>query len=261
MDALVTGVSAGAGLILGAELEVVVERLGQRRPFDRPWWRCPSCAAPDRGLGLVPVANSVSLRRGCHACHERVDHPWRPVVLAVVSAAVLGGFAARIGPDVVLAAYAVLGLSLVAMSAIDLEHQIIPNRLIYPTLALLVPLFVLSSAVDDRWGSLARAAIGGAAAFVAFLLVHLAVPRGMGFGDVRLAGVIGFATGWLGLGHTFVAFLTAFVLGALVGVVAMAVSGAGRKTRIPFGPFLAVGAVVTVLGGGPVAHALFHRGM
>ncbi len=259
MHALVTGVSAGAGLLLGGELEVVVERLGERRPFDRPWWRCPSCATPYRGRGLVPVANALFLRRGCRSCRERVSHPWRPAVLGVVSAIVLGAFAARIGNDVVLAAYAVFGLSLVAMSAVDLERQIIPNRLVYSTLAALVPLFVLASAVDDRWGSLARAAIGGAAAFIAFLSVHFAVPRGMGFGDVRLAGVVGLATGWLGLGHTFVGFFTAFVLGAVVGIGAMAVSGAGRKTRIPFGPFLAAGAVVTVLWGSPVAHALFHH--
>jgi leader peptidase (prepilin peptidase)/N-methyltransferase len=180
-------------------------------------------------------------------------------VLGVVSAIVLGAFAARFGDDVVLAAYAVFGLSLVAMSAVDFERQIIPNRLVYSTLAVMVPLFVVASAVDDKWGLLARAAIAGAAAFVAFLLVHLAVPRGMGFGDVRLAGVVGFATGWLGLGHAFVGFFAAFVLGALVGIGAMVVSGAGRKTRIPFGPFLAAGAVVTILWGNPVAHALFHH--
>ena len=108
-------------------------------------------------------------------------------------------------------------------------------------------------------GIAGRAAIGGAAAFVAFLAVHLAVPRGMGFGDVRLAGVVGFATGWLGLGHAFVGFFTAFVLGAWSGSWPWRSSGGGRKTRIPFGPFLAAGAVVTVLWGSPVAHVLFHH--
>jgi leader peptidase (prepilin peptidase) / N-methyltransferase len=206
------------------------------------------------------VARSFLLRRGCPSCGQPVAHPWRPVVLGVVTAAVLGGLAARFGDDVVLAAYAILGVALVLMSAVDLEYQIIPNRIVYPTLAVMVPLFVVASAVDDRWGSLARAAIGGALAFGAFLAIHLAVPRGMGFGDVRLAGVLGFATGWLGLGHTFVGFFAAFVLGAVIGVAAMAVSGAGRKTRIPFGPFLAAGAVLTVLWGSPVAHALFHPG-
>src|SRR3984957_4585717 len=200
MHALVTGGSAGAGLLLGGELEIVVERLAERRGFDRPWWRCPSCATPYRGRGLVPVANALFLRRGCRSCRERVSHPWRPVLLGVVTAVVLGAFAARFGDDVVLSAYAVFGLSLVAMSAVDFERQIIPNRLIYFTLAVMVPLFVVSSAVGERWGSLARAAIGGASAFLAFLLVHLAVPRGMGFGDVRLAGGVGFATGGLGWG-------------------------------------------------------------
>jgi leader peptidase (prepilin peptidase) / N-methyltransferase len=260
MHALVTGVSAAGGLVLGDGLEVLVQRTGSRQPLDRPWWRCTSCGAAMRGWGLVPVVRSWAWRRSCPSCSEPAAHRWRPAVLAVVSAAVLGGFAARIGNDVVLAPFAVLGLSLVAISAVDLEHQIIPNRLVYPTLAVVAPLLVISSAVDDRWGSLARAAIAGAAAFVGFLVVHLAVPHGMGFGDVRLAGLVGLATGWLGLGHAFVGLLAAFILGALVGVAAMAIAGAGRKTRIPFGPFLAAGAVVTVLWGSPVAHALFHRG-
>jgi leader peptidase (prepilin peptidase)/N-methyltransferase len=168
--------------------------------------------------------------------------------------------AARIGADVVLAPLAVLGLGLVAISAVDLERQIIPNRLVYPTLGLMVPLLVVASAVDGDWGALTRAAIAGGGAFAAFYAVHAAVPRGMGFGDVRLAGVIGAATGWLGLGRAFVGFLAAFILGSVLGIVVMAVTGGGRKTRIPFGPFLAAGAWVTVLWGGPVAHALFHRG-
>ena len=82
----------------------------------------------------------------------------------------------------------------------------------------------------------------------------------MGFGDVRLAGVIGLATGWLGLGHAFVGFFAGFVLGAVIGIVFMVATGGGRKTKIPFGPFLAAGAVLSIVWGTPVAHALFHRG-
>ena len=261
MDALVTGVSAAGGVILGDGLDVLVERLGSRRPVDRPWWRCASCGQGATGLGLVPVVRVLARREPCGSCGQVAEHPGRPAVLAVVSGAVLGGFAVRFGADVALAAFAVFGLSLVAVSAVDLKRQIIPNRIIYPTLALLVPLLVLASAVDHQWGSLARAAIGGAASFVAFFVVHVIVPHGMGFGDVRLAGVIGLATGWLGLGHAFVALLGAFVLGAAIGVVAMVVTGAGRKARIPFGPFLAAGAVIAVVWGNPLAHALLHRGM
>ncbi|HLX89155.1 MAG TPA: A24 family peptidase [Acidimicrobiales bacterium] len=258
MDGLLTAVSAAGGLVLGDGLEVLVERVGAKESLAPPWWSCAGCGrARDHGA-RIPLAG-LGLRRRCPGCGERRPHGLRPVVLALVSAAVLGGLAARIGDDVVLAAYAVLALSLVAISAIDLERFIIPNRLVYPTLAVVAPLFVVASAVDDRWGSLARAAIAGAAAFVGFFAVHLAVPRGMGFGDVRLAGVIGLATGWLGLGHAFVAFFAAFLLGAVIGIGVMVASGGGRKTRIPFGPFMAAGAVVAVLWGNPVAHALFHH--
>jgi len=246
--------------VLGDGIEILVDRLGERRPLDRPYWRCPSCEAPATGLGLVPVARVLVRRRGCPQCGETVSHPLRPALLAVVSAAVLGAFAARIGADVVLAAYDVFGLSMVAISAVDLEKYIIPNRIIYPTLALMIPLFVVASAVDHRWGSFGRAAISGAVAFSGFFVLHVAVPKGMGFGDVRLAGVIGLAIGWLGFGHAFVGFFAGFVLGAAIGIVFIVVTGGGRKTRIPFGPFLAAGAVLSVVWGNPVAHALFHRG-
>jgi leader peptidase (prepilin peptidase)/N-methyltransferase len=260
MDALVTGVSAAGGFVLGDGLEILVERLGERRPLDRPWWRCPACEAPATGLGLVPVGRVLLRRRGCPACGVRVSHPLRPALLAVVSAAVLGAFAARFGADVVLAAYAVFGLSMVAISAVDLERYIIPNHIVYPTLALLIPLFVLASAVDHRWDALGKAAACGAFAFVGFFVLHVAVPKGMGFGDVRLAGVIGLATGWLGYGHAFVGFFAGFVLGAVIGIIFIVATGGGRKTKIPFGPFLAAGAVLSIVWGNPVAHALFHRG-
>jgi leader peptidase (prepilin peptidase)/N-methyltransferase len=259
MNALVTGVSAAGGFVIGDAMDVLVVRLGEHRPLDRPWWRCDACQAPATGLGLVPVARVLVRHRGCPACGVRGGYALRPAVLAVISALVLGAFGARFGADVVLAAYAVFGLSMVAISAVDLERYIIPSRIIYPTLALLVPLFVLASAVDHRWGSLERAAIAGAVGFVGFLVLNLVYPSGMGMGDVRLAGVIGLATGWLGLGHAFVGFFVGFVLGAVIGLIFIAATGGGRKTKIPFGPFLAAGAVLTVVWGSPAAHALFHH--
>ncbi len=228
MEAAVTGVCAAGGLVLGAPLEFVAERVAAR-------------------TSLAPPL--------------RIERGRRALVLGASSAVVCGAFAARLGDDVVLSAYCVLALALVAMSAVDLERYLIPNRILYPAAGLVLPLFVVSSAVDHRWGSLARAAIAAGAAFAAFLVVHLAVPQGMGFGDVRLAGLLGFATGWLGLGHAFVGFFAAFVLGAALGLGVMAAGRGGRKTRIPFGPFLAAGAVVSVLWGSPISNALFHRGM
>ena len=260
MDGLTTGLSIAGGLVVGDSLEIVVERLGSRVSFDRPWWRCASCGVTPGVAGLVPILRGVERSKGCAECGVRPAHPWRPAVMAFVCAAVLGGFSARIGDDASLAPFAVVGIALVAISAVDLERFIIPNRILYPTLALVAPLLVVSSAVDHRWGSLARAAIAGGAAFAGFFVVHVVVPRGMGYGDVRLAGLVGLSTGWLGLGHAFVAFLASFVLGALIGVLVMIATGGGRKTKIPFGPFLAAGVVVAVMWGGPLAQALFHRG-
>lgn len=254
-----TGVSAAGGLVLGDGLELLVERIGAKQSLAPPWLHCPACGQHPGPMAAVPLLRAT-VRRRCPHCAARTPYALRPLLMALVSGAVLGGLAARIGADVVLAAYALLALSLVAISAVDLERFIIPNRLVYPTLFVVGPLFVLASAVDDRWGSLARGAIAAAAALVGFFAVHVAVPRGMGLGDVRLAGLIGLASGWLGLGHAFVAFFAAFLLGALVGIGVMAVTGRGRKTRIPFGPFMAAGAIVSVLWGSPVAHALFHRG-
>ena len=207
------------------------------------------------GLAIGVLGEVVVVRRGPAGAHR-----FRPLAMAVLCAAVLAGFAVKFGADVALAPFCVLGVGLVAMSFVDLERYIIPNRILYPTLAVVAPLLVVASFVDHRWGSLARAAIAGAAAFSGFFAIHVAVPKGMGFGDVRLAGLTGMCSGWLGLGHAFLAFLFAFVLGAVFGVSFMAVTGGGRKTKIPFGPFLSAGTVLSVIFGSPVAHALFHRG-
>ena len=117
-----------------------------------------------------------------------------------------------------------------------------------------------SAAVDDTWHSLTGAVIAGAVAFGLFFALWWFIPRGMGFGDVRLAGVIGLTTGYLSLLHAYVAFLSGFVVGMLFGLAMMAVSSAGRKTRIPFAPSLSAGAVVGVFWGAQVAHGLFHTG-
>jgi leader peptidase (prepilin peptidase) / N-methyltransferase len=258
MDALLTGVAVVAGLLTGDLLEVVVERVVGREDWERPWWRCEACRAPATGLALVPLVRVVARARPCPSCATRAAHARRPAVLSLLAGGVLGVFAARIGADVALVAYCVFGLSLIAISAVDLETMRIPNRLVYPTFVVMVPLLALASAVDDRWGSLARAAVAGASAFVVFFAIHLLVPRGMGFGDVRLAALIGLGVGWLGLGHAFVAFFVAFVLGAVIGLTLVIVTGRGRGTRIAFGPFLSAGAVIAVAWGGPLADVLLH---
>ena len=160
----------------------------------------------------------------------------------------------------VLAPYCVFFAMLVTISVTDLTHRLVPRRLVYGGMALIVPLLVATAGLAGTWHDLVGSVVAGAVAFGLFFVVWWFVPRGMGFGDVRLGGAIGFTVGYLSLLHAYVAFLAGFVVGMLFGLVVMAVSSSGRRTRIPFAPSLAAGAVIAVLWGGHLAHGLFHSG-
>lgn len=186
--------------------------------------------------------------------------PARTAVSTLVTGGLFGAAAAHFGRDLVLAPFCVFFAMLVVVSITDLTHRLVPRRLIYGALALIVPLLVATAAVDHTWHDLTGALVAGAVAFGLFFAIWWFIPRGMGFGDVRLAGAIGFTTGWLSLLHAYVAFLAGFVVGMVFGLALMVVSSAGRKTRIPFAPSLSVGAVIAVLWGAHLAQTLFHSG-
>jgi leader peptidase (prepilin peptidase)/N-methyltransferase len=201
---------------------------------------------PDEGAvrNLLPAGPSFARTVGC----------------ALVTGALFGGAASYFGADLILAPFCVFITMLVMISVTDLSHRLVPRRVIYAALALVIPLLVLTSAVDHRWYSLSGSVIAAAVAFGLFFAMWWFIPRGMGFGDVRLAGVIGLTVGYLSLLHAYVAFLAGFIVGMVFGLVVIVIASTGRKTRIPFAPSLAVGAVFAVFWGGHVAHSLFHAG-
>ena len=269
MDTLLVAGTSLAGVLIGAALDPVGQRLADRsraederrradradeRPSQRersrhrgartPARRHRPAAAPDRVRNLLPAGRS----------------PARTVAAAVVTGVLFGAAAAHFGPDVIVAPFCVFFAMLVVVSFTDLSHRLVPRRLLYGAMSLVVPLLVVTSAVDHRWHSLSGSAIAGAVAFGVFFAVWWFIPQGMGFGDVRLAGAIGVTVGYLSLLHAYVAFFAGFLIGSVFGLVMAAVWSSGRKTRIPFGPSLAVGAVLGVLWGGPVAHSVFHAG-
>ncbi|MBV8160789.1 MAG: prepilin peptidase, partial [Acidimicrobiia bacterium] len=245
MTAAVAVVCGVLGLAVGSFLNVVIYRVPRKESVVRPRSHCPGCGAQLAERDNVPVISWLLLRGRCRSCGAPISARY-PLVELLTSGLFVAA-ALRFGLDWVLPAYLVFFASLVAITFIDLEHYIIPNRVLYPTLYIVVPLLVVSAAGSGEWDSLRRALIGGAAAWLFFLLLHLVQPRGMGFGDVRLSFLLGLMLGWLGLRQVFLGVFLGFALGSLVGIVLMLLRRRGRKDHIPFGPFLAAGAVLAVL--------------
>jgi len=186
--------------------------------------------------------------------------PARTLGAAVVTGILWAAAARSFGSHVLVIPYLTFMAMAVAVAVTDLTHRLVPRRLLYAALVLITVQLMGVSIHDHSWHQFAIAVIGGAMAFGAFFLIWFFVPRGMGFGDVRLAGVIGLTVGYLGLVHVYLAFLTGFVLGLLFGLVLMIGSSAGRKTRIPFAPALVAGATIAVLWGGTIGQHLFNTG-
>lgn len=161
----------------------------------------------------------------------------------------------RFGFDPVLPAFCLFFAVLVAVAALDVEHRVIPNRILHPALALTVLLLGVAAMADADGRAALDSLVGGATAFAALALVHVAQPRGMGFGDVRLAGFIGLYLGWLGLADVALGLLLGFVLAVVAGLVLVVTTRSGLMVRLPFAPFLGAGAVMVVLWGAPLASA------
>jgi leader peptidase (prepilin peptidase)/N-methyltransferase len=161
---------------------------------------------------------------------------------------------ARFASSWALPAYLVFGAALVAISAIDLEHYIIPNRIVYPVGFIVVPLFALAALLGHDWTAFERAALGGLAAFGVLFAIHLISPRGMGFGDVRLCFLLGFALGFLGWSEVLLGIFAGFFYGSVIGMALILLHLRSRRQQIPFGPFLAAGALTVVLVGTPILH-------
>jgi leader peptidase (prepilin peptidase) / N-methyltransferase len=195
----------------------------------------------------VPVVSWLLLHGRCRNCGTTISvrYPFIELLTALLFAAV----GARFAHSWALPAYLVLAGALVALSAIDLEHYILPNRILYPADAAAIVLLGAASAGEHDWGAFVRALLAGAVAFAVFFAIHIASPRGMGFGDVRLSFLLGMYLGWLGWGDVAGGLFAGFLYGAVVGVVLIAVKIRGRKQQIPFGPFLAAGAMTFVLFG------------
>lgn len=227
------------GLVIGSFLNVVVHRLPRGESLSHPRSRCTGCGTPIAAYDNVPVVSWLVLRGRCRHCGEPISVRY-PLIEALTGAtfaavAAVGGVDADLWLELPFAAL------MIAVAAIDLEHRIVPNRLLAPAAVYAVAAWAV---VDS--GFLPEALAAGAGAFAFLLLAALAYPAGMGMGDVKLAGTMGL---FLGL-SVVPALATAFLAGSIVGIAIVIREGRdARKTGVPFAPFLAFGGLVGVLAG------------
>jgi leader peptidase (prepilin peptidase)/N-methyltransferase len=239
------------GLLIGSFLNVVAWRLPRGESLIKPRSKCPGCATQLKPYDNVPVFSWLVLRGRCRGCGEKISA--RYPVVEVVTALLYAGVVAAEYDDALKCA---LGLAmvtfLVPIAVIDLDLKRIPNALTGP--AAIVALAV-GAALDPSY--LPEQLIAGAAALFFFLLPALIHNKGMGMGDVKLAGVLG-----LYLGRSVApALFFALILGVVVGVAVIANQGMteGRRVKIPFGPFMAAGAVLAFFVGSGLLDAYTDR--
>jgi leader peptidase (prepilin peptidase)/N-methyltransferase len=179
-------------------------------------------------------------------------------VVELIGSALFAGLAARMGFVWELPAFMIFLASLLALSCIDLELLVLPKKIIYPTLILVALLLVMASAATHEWDRLFTGAIYAAGWFVVFFLMNFASPRVLGFGDVRLAPLLGLALGWLGWRYVALGFFSANLIGAVIGISLIALKRMNRNQPVPYGVFLAAGAALAIFAG-PEIVSHFHN--
>lgn len=227
------------GLAVGSFLNVVVARVPRKQSLWSPASHCMECETPIRWHDNVPLLSFLLLRGRCRACGASFS--WRYPALELATAALIFFIVLRFGPHPETAVYALFGAALVALAAIDIEHHILPNRIVLPLFAVVLAAQIALQ--PDRALEWTLAALGASGFLFVFWFLY---PQGMGMGDVKLALAMGAA---LGL-SVAVAMMIGFVAaGVLAAIVLTKYGAAGRKMPIPLGPFLALGAIVALFAG------------
>ncbi len=256
------------GLAIGSFLNVVVYRVPAGKSLT-PDSACPKCGSAIRKRDNIPVLSWLMLRGKCRGCAQPISarYPLVEAFTAVAFVVVTARFGPAIfdsatAPDAVaasleLVAFLALTAISIALALIDLDTKTLPNAIVLPSLLAGVVLLGAASALRADWTGLLQALAGGAILFAFYLILALVKPGGMGFGDVKLAAVLGLYLGFLGWGNLLVGSFAAFLFGGLFGIALMILRRAGRKSRIPFGPWMIAGAWTGIFVGGLVADAYF----
>jgi leader peptidase (prepilin peptidase)/N-methyltransferase len=240
------------GLAVGSFLNVVIYRVPRGESVVRPGSHCPRCGEGIRGRHNVPVVGWLMLWGRCADCRLPISARYPLVELAtgLLFTAVTLRLDSSPGAVPAFLWFASIG---VALALIDLDVRRLPNAIVLPSYPIMLLLLAGAAAWQDDWWSFGRAVIGGVALFAFYFLLVLAYPAGMGWGDVKLAGLVGGVLAYLSWGALLVGAFAGFVLGAVVGVAVMAAGRGGRKTALPFGPFMIAGVLLALFAAAPLA--------
>jgi leader peptidase (prepilin peptidase)/N-methyltransferase len=239
------------GLIIGSFLNVVAWRLPRGESLVRPRSKCPGCGVLVKPYDNLPVVSWLVLRGRCRGCGERISARY-PVVEAITAVLYVAVVALKWGDVLQLALGLVLVTFLVPIAVIDLDHKLIPNKLTGPAAVLAL---ALGAVLEPSY--LPEQLAAGAGALLFFYLPALIHAKGMGMGDVKLAAVLG-----LYLGRAVApAIFAGLILGVVAGAAIVAHKGIseGRRTKVPFGPFLAVGALLALFAGDSIVAGYLER--
>lgn len=236
------------GLNIGSFLNVVAHRVPAGESVVSPPSACPRCGHEIRNRHNVPVLGWLVLRGRCFDCAEPISarYPLVEAGTGLMFALVALRFAGETEGWRLLPAYLTFAAVSVALALIDLDVHRLPDVIVLPS----YPVLALLLAIGGDGDALVRAALGAVGLGAFFFVVWYVAPGGMGFGDVKLSGLVGAMTAYLTWGTLLVGAFLGFVLGAVAGVLLMAGGKAGRKTAVPFGPFMVLGAWSAILGAG-----------
>ena len=227
------------GAMVGSFLNVVIHRLPRGESLVSPRSHCPECERPIRPWDNVPLLSWLLLRGRCRHCDTRISGRYPLIEALTVVTFVAVALTRGVHPELALSLP--FAAMLIAVGGIDLDHRIIPNKVLLPA-----AIWAVAAGALVHPGALPEALVAGAAAFLLLLLAALAYPAGMGMGDVKLAGVMGLYLG----AAVAPALLAAFLAGSVVGLALLLRHGVdARKRGVPFAPFLALGGLLGLLVG------------
>ena len=239
------------GLLIGSFLNVVIWRVPRGESINHPSSHCPGCGHPIRAYDNIPVVSWLLLRGKCRDCGEPISVRYPLVELATGLAFAATG--ALLGLTLLLVPMLWFVAAAISIFMIDIDVRKIPNAIVIPSWVVVGVGLAITGLVEPDTGNVLRAALGALAMGGAYLLLALLYPAGMGMGDVKLAVLLGMVLGWFGWSQVLVGFFAGFLFGAVWGLGVILVRRGGRKTAVPFAPFMIVGTVFALLFGSAVA--------